>query len=272
MVILYFADIFGRPGRTAVKAALPELKAKYNPDFLIANAENISGGRGINKKSYNEMTGLGFNVLTSGNHIWDNKEVFQIFQTESCLLRPLNWLNPPSDPCPGKGMGIFEANGHKLVVINLMGRVFMDTIHCPFQAVNEALASLPADCPILVDMHAEATSEKYAMGWHLDGKVSAVVGSHSHVQTADERILPKGTAYITDVGMTGSFDSVIGLKPEEVIRRFLIKRPVQVQTAEANLGVGCVIITIGEDKKATQIERLRFSVESGELEKVKDLE
>ncbi len=265
MVILYFADIFGRPGRAAIRKSLPDLLEKYKPDFVIANAENLAGGRGVNKKCFNEMMGLGFHLLTSGNHIWDNKEIFAIMASDTRILRPLNWLSPESDPCPGKGFTIIENNGKKLAVINLMGRVFMDAIDCPFSAVNEALLQIPEDCAILVDMHADATSEKYAMGWHLNGRVSAVVGSHSHVQTADERILTKGTAYITDVGMTGSFDSVIGLKPEEIIRRFMLKRPVPVQTATENLGVGCVIITVGDDKKATQIERLRFHVPSDDL-------
>lgn len=272
MVILYFADIFGKPGRTAVKKSLPDLLTKYKPDFVIGNAENLAGGRGINKKTYNEMLAMGFHLLTSGNHIWDNKEVFNLFSSDAKLLRPLNWLNPPGDPCPGKGWTIIESNGKQLAVINLMGRVFMDAIHCPFAAVDEALATIPKGIPILVDMHADATSEKYAMGWHLNGKVSAVVGSHSHVQTADERVLPGGTAYITDVGMSGSFDSVIGLKPEEVIRRFIIKRPVHTQAAKENPGVGCVIIHIGQDNKATNIERLRFTVSSNELENEKDLE
>ncbi len=213
MVILVFADIFGRPGRRAVAHALPELKAKYQPDILIANVENLAGGRGVSRKTLNELKELGFHVFTSGNHLWDNKEVFGLLDSEKTFFRPANFSNPPGDPCPGRGFGFVEVNGKKIFVINLIGRVFMDMAEDPFATVDRILKENPVDCPVFVDMHADATSEKYAMGWHLAGRVAAVTGSHSHVQTADERILPGGTAYITDVGMSGSFDSVIGLRP-----------------------------------------------------------
>jgi len=259
-IVLYFGDIFGKPGRRAVAAALPNLIAEHSPDFIIGNVENLAGGRGVNKKTYNEMVALGFHGFTSGNHIWDNKDVLAIMESDSRLLRPANYPSALDFPCPGKGVGLLHSRDKSLLLINLMGRVFMDSIDCPFMAVDKILRENKADAPILVDMHADATSEKAAMGWFLDGKVTAVVGSHSHVQTADERLLPGGTAYITDVGLTGSFDSCIGLVKDEIIRKFLTKRPQHYQVATGNLGVCCVIIRIGRNNKATSIERLRFPV------------
>ena len=226
----------------------------------------------MNRRTFDEMVQMGFHGFTSGNHAWDNKEVYGILESDTRLLRPANCLNPKSSPCPGKGWTIFRNKGQEIAVINLLGRVFMDPVNCPFEAVNEILEQIPPQTPILVDMHADATSEKYAMGWHLDGKVSAVVGSHSHVQTADERILPQGTAYITDVGMTGSFDSVIGLRPAEIIKKFLTKRPIPTGAAKENPGISCVVIKIGTNRKATSIERLRYTVEAEGLHDDKDLE
>lgn len=265
MVILYFADIFGKSGRRAVRAALPDLIARYCPDFIVGNAENLAGGRGVNKKSFTEMIGLGFHAFTSGNHIWDNKDVYEILERDNRLLRPLNYPSAV-EPCPGKGYGLFKSGKHELFLVNVMGRVFMDNLDCPFAAVDMALKMAPPNVPILVDMHADATSEKYAMGWHLDGRATAVVGSHSHVQTADERLLTKGTAYITDVGMSGAFDSVIGLEPAEIIKKFMTKRPQSTQAAKGGLGVSCVVIKTGMHAKALSIERLRFSVQESGLE------
>ncbi|NBV51427.1 YmdB family metallophosphoesterase [bacterium] len=271
MVVLYFGDVFGKPGRRAIKQVLPNIIQQHQPDFMIANAENLAGGKGVNKRTFNEMREMGFDCLTSGNHIWDNKEVLSLFETTDRLIRPANFPEPPRERCPGKGHLLLEKNGLQLMVINLMGRVFMDAIECPFIEVDRILAQQRSTFPILVDMHADATSEKYAMGWHLNGRVSAVVGSHSHVQTADEQILPGGTAYITDVGMTGAFASVIGMKPEEVVRRFMTKRRVMVQPARENPGVSYVIITINEKSRASQIQRFRYTVgdldfQEGDLE------
>jgi|694.fasta_scaffold144706_3 metallophosphoesterase (TIGR00282 family) len=266
MVVLYFGDIFGKPGRRAIRQALPELIQKHKPDFIIGNAENLAGGKGVNKRTYHEMMEMGFDVLTSGNHIWDNKDVLSLFETTEKLIRPANFPEPPRERCPGRGHVLVEKNGHSLLVINLMGRVFMDSIECPFIEADRILAQHRTPVSIFVDMHADATSEKYAMGWHLNGRVSAVVGSHSHVQTADEQILPGGTAYITDVGMTGAFHSVIGMKPEEVIRRFMTKRKVQVQQSKEKPGISCVVIHINENHKATSIERIRFAVPGLDVE------
>lgn len=270
MVVLYFADIFGKAGRRALAQALPDLKARYRPDFVIGNAENVAGGRGINRKTFQELRELGFHAFTSGNHIWDNREVLGIIEAETCLIRPANFPSLPDDPCPGTGFVLLERNGKRLFVINLIGRVFMDLSEDPFRTVDRVLAEEAPSCPILVDMHAEATSEKYAMGWHLAGRVGAVVGSHSHVQTADERILPGGTAYITDVGMTGAFDSVIGLRPREVIKKYLTRRPQPTQAAKENPGVCCVVIEFGDDGKARSIERIRKEVSPAGWENEKD--
>lgn len=272
MVVLWFADIFGKPGRRAVAAALPDLKARFQPDFIIGNAENLAGGRGTNRKTFQEMLDLGFHGMTSGNHIWDNKEVHSLFEQNRPLIRPANYPSTEGRPCPGRGFGVFR-NGEKgIFVINLLGRIFMDAVDCPFATADRILRENPTDYPIIVDMHCDATSEKYAMGFYLDGRVAAVLGSHSHVQTADERMLPRGTAYITDVGLSGSFDSVIGMAAEEVIQRFVTKRPHPYQPARENLGVSCVCLKIGENRKARSIERIRFPIAVPGLEQEKDLD
>ena len=262
MVILFFADIFGKPGRQAIAAALPDLKTKYQPDFIVGNVENIAGGRGVNKKSFHQMLDLGFHGFTSGNHIWDNREVLQIMENDTRLIRPANYPSPEQWPCAGRGYTTLEANGKSLFLINVLGRVFMDALDCPFQAADRILAEQKPTCPVLVDMHADATSEKYAFGFHLAGRVAAVVGSHTHVQTADEQILPGGTAYISDVGMTGSFLSVIGLRPPEIIRKFITKRSAPYQAATENPGISCVVIHVGDDNKAQSIERIRQIVQT----------
>lgn len=272
MVVLFFADIFGKPGRKAIKASLPELKAKYRPDFIIGNGENLAGGKGINTRTFQEMIEMGFDALTSGNHIWDNKDVLNLFERTDRLIRPLNFPDPESDSCPGHGYVILEKGDKTLMLINVMGRVFMDALDCPFASVDALLSEFPDQKNILVDMHADASSEKNAMGWFLDGRVSAVVGSHSHVQTADETILPKGTAYITDVGMSGPFDSVIGMNADEVIRRFITKRRIPVKPSKDNPGISFVAITIGDDGRALKIERQRYTVDNVEGLHGEDLE
>ncbi len=258
--VLLFADIFGKPGRRAVAAALPDLIKEWKPDFLFANGENLAGGRGVNLKTFNEMMGMGFHALTTGNHVWDNREVFSILENDRRLLRPANFPDPADSPCPGAGHALFQSNGKSVVLVNLIGRVFMEDSEDPFLAADWILENAPEGVPVIVDFHADATSEKYAMGWHLAGRATAVLGSHSHVQTADERILPGGTAYITDVGMSGAFDSVIGLEPGPVIERFRTKRPHGYQVAVDNPGVCCVVIDIGADGKAIAIHRIRKNV------------
>lgn len=258
--VLFFGDVFGKPGRRAVGAALPKLIKEYNPDFLFANIENLAGGRGVNYKTLQEMTDMGFHGFTTGNHAWDNREIFSILETDRRVLRPANFPDPSDSPCPGAGHAIFHNNGKSVLLINLIGRVFMEDCEDPFESVEWILEDKPEGVPAIVDMHCEATSEKYAMGWFLDGRAAAMVGTHSHVQTADERILPGGTAYITDLGMSGAFDSVIGMKPGPVIQRFRTKRPQGFHVAVDNPGFGCVVIDIGTDGKATAIKRIRDTV------------
>jgi 2',3'-cyclic-nucleotide 2'-phosphodiesterase len=263
MVILCFGDIFGGPGRRAVAQALPLLKNKYAPDFIIGNAENLAGGKGVNRRTFEEMIALGFDGFTSGNHIWDNKEVYAILDNDSRLFRPVNFPDPPEMPCPGRGYGVLVSRtGRRLFVVNVMGRVFMDALDCPFAAVDRALQENTEGYPVLVDVHAETTSEKAAMGWHLAGRVSAVIGTHTHVQTADERVLPGGTAFITDIGLSGPFDSCIGMKSEEIIQRFMTKRRVPYEVATENPGVCAVVIKVSDDGRAQSIERIRQTVQS----------
>ncbi|MFQ6109568.1 MAG: TIGR00282 family metallophosphoesterase [Candidatus Aminicenantales bacterium] len=220
--ILFLGDIIGRPGRRALKKHLPSLIEKCSPSLVIANAENAAGGIGITEKVGQELF-TQVHVLTSGNHIWDKREGVSFLEKEPRLLRPANY---PSVN-PGKGTYLFEdRSGRKIGILNLQGRVFMEPIDCPFQVADREVPALKeATSVVVVDFHAEATSEKQAMGWHLDGRVSAVIGTHTHVPTADERILPKGTAFITDVGMIGGYNSVIGIRRDQALNRFLTARP-----------------------------------------------
>lgn len=222
ITFLFLGDIIGRPGRRALKKHLPPLLEKYSPSFVLANGENAAGGIGITESISQELLAW-VDVLTSGNHIWDKREVLPYLEREPRLLRPANY--PPENP--GKGTFVFETQqGRKIGVLNLQGRVFMEPIDCPFRVADEEIKKLRTITPVvIVDFHAEATSEKQAMGWYLDGKVSAVIGTHTHVATADERILPKGTAYLTDIGMVGGYNSVIGIQREQAIARFLSARP-----------------------------------------------
>jgi metallophosphoesterase (TIGR00282 family) len=219
---LFIGDIIGHPGRRALRRCLPRLRDRLSPDIVVANAENAAGGVGITEEVGRELLEL-VDVLTSGNHVWDKKEVMPYLGREPRLLRPANY--PPMNP--GQGSYLLESpRGFKAAILNLQGRVFMEPLDCPFRVADAEVAKLRAATPvILVDFHAEATSEKQALGWHLDGKVSAVVGTHTHVATADECILPRGTAYITDVGMVGGYRSVIGIRPEQAVARFLTGRP-----------------------------------------------
>jgi len=251
--ILFLGDIIGRPGRKVLKYYLPSFIEKYSPSIIIANGENAAGGIGITEEIGQELLAQ-VDVITSGNHIWDKREAESYLDREPRLLRPANY--PPKNP--GKGAYIFESGGGKKVgVLNLQGRVFMEPIDCPFRIADEELKRMRGVTPvIIVDFHAEATSEKQAMGWYLDGKVSAVVGTHTHVTTADERILPQGTAFITDVGMVGGFDSVIGIRSELAIRRFLTGRPQRLEPAKTGLFFSAVFIEVDEASgKALSIKR-----------------
>lgn len=221
MRILLIGDIVGRPGRRAVAALLPGLLAEHRIDFAIANAENAAAGLGLTEKTARELLDLGLDCLTSGNHIWAQKEAKDFLPRMPRVLRPANY--PPG--APGSGWGVFTAPAGQIAVLNLEGRIFMDPLDCPFRGADVLLAALPPVSTIIVDFHAEATSEKMAFARYLDGRVCAVVGTHTHVQTADETILPGGTAFLSDVGMTGPVDSVIGIEPEVSVGRFLSGLP-----------------------------------------------
>lgn len=258
MNILFIGDIVGNPGREAVRKLLPVLKQEYNLDFVVANAENAAGGSGITGRIAEELFVAGVSVLTSGDHIWKKREIIEIICKEERILRPVNY--PPG--APGFGASLFDtAVGVKVGVINVQGRVFMEAIDDPFRAAREAYEQLSRQAKIIVvDMHAEATSEKVALGRFLDGKVSAVLGTHTHIQTADEQILPQGTAYITDVGMTGPYDSVIGRKTENVLQRFITCVPVKFEVAAENIQLHGAVVDIDEDTgRARSIVRVQKS-------------
>ncbi len=259
MNILFIGDIVGNPGREAVKQLLPGLKKEFSLDFVIANAENAAGGSGITPKVAEELFQTGVNVLTSGDHIWKKREIFEIIDQEERVLRPLNFPVGVA----GRGWGLFKLeDGLKIGVVNVNGRVFMEALECPFKTVRQAVEALAKDTKIIVvDIHAEATSEKVALGWYLDGRVSAVLGTHTHIQTADEKILPGGTAYITDVGMAGPLDSVIGRRKEDVLERFLTGVPVRFEVASDNIQLQGVVVEIDESTgKAKSILRIQRKV------------
>lgn len=260
---LAFGDVFGRTGRQALKKVLPELKRQYNPNLVIMNGENLAHGRGVTRRTLEEMTRAGVDVTTSGNHIWDNREALDLFQdSEMILLRPLNY--PAQNP--GKGYVILERGVDKWLIINVMGRVFMDgDLDDPFRAIDSLLTELTRMhkfSAIIVDIHAEATSEKVALGHFLDGRVSCVFGTHTHVQTADEKILARGTAYLTDAGMSGARDSVIGVEKEVVIKKFLNQLPARFPVAEGTADVSGLYCEINpQTGNAIKIERIQRVVE-----------
>jgi metallophosphoesterase (TIGR00282 family) len=257
--LLFIGDIVGRPGRDVVRLGVRPVVERHRIDVVIANGENAAAGFGITREIGDEILDCGVDVLTSGNHVWDRKEAVDYIGAEARLLRPANY---PAG-VPGRGSYLTRLpDGRAVGVVNVMGRVFMANLDDPFAVVLREIEALAAKTRIiLVDFHAEATSEKSAMGWHLDGKVTAVVGTHTHVQTADERILPKGTAYLTDVGMTGPHDSIIGVAIEPALRRFLDAMPARFETATGNPRLNAVVIEADERTGvAVRIERLNYSM------------
>ncbi len=245
----------GHPGREALRARLKHLVAQHRIDFVIANGENAAGGLGLTRETAQELFETGVHVLTSGNHIWKQKEAVQLVEEEPRVLRPANY---PS-LCPGRGAGVFLApGGQKVGVLNINGRTFMEPLDCPFAATDRELPPLQERTKVVVvDIHAEATSEKIALGWYLDGRVSAVLGTHTHVQTADERVLPQGTAYLTDVGMTGPRDSVLGVGVKSVVSRFRTGMPHRFELAPGPVLINAVMVDIDEDTgEAREITRL----------------
>ena len=255
MRMLLIGDIVGSPGREAVKKLVPVLQKEEGIDFVIANAENAAGGSGVTPQLADELFGYGVDVMTTGDHIWNKKEIFAYLDKNDRLLRPANYPKG----APGFGSVVCEKGSKKVGVINLAGRVFMDSIECPFRIVREEIDKLTAKTNIIfVDIHAEATSEKVALGWYLDGVVSCVFGTHTHIQTADERILYKGTAYITDLGMTGPYDSVIGRRIDQILSRFITQLPTRFEMAEENIKLCGAIVEVDEKTgKALSIKRVQ---------------
>jgi 2',3'-cyclic-nucleotide 2'-phosphodiesterase len=263
MRTLFIGDIFGRPGRTIVRDRLKQLVREHGIDLVLANGENAAAGFGITPPLAEELFDLGIDVLTTGNHVWDKREIIDYFASVDGdphsparrVLRPANY----APDLPGKGMYEGRKNNVSYAVINLQGRVFMASNDDPFRKADELLKQLSAKT-IFVDVHAEATSEKIALGWYLDGRVTAVVGTHTHVPTADERVLPKGTAYITDIGMTGPYEGVIGVKKEQIIGRFLNNMPVRFEPATGDTRL-CAVVVDSDDTsgKAQSIQRMMLN-------------
>ncbi|MDX1763336.1 MAG: TIGR00282 family metallophosphoesterase [bacterium] len=260
MKILFIGDIVGKAGRLAAARLLPRLISRFGIDLCVANGENAAAGFGLTPKIFDELRSLEIGVVTSGNHIWKKKEIYPVLDEDETLLRPMNY--PPGVPGHGS-CTVSTPGGDSVGVLNLMGRVFMYHIDCPFRAAEAEVARLREHTnTIIVDFHAEATSEKIAMGWFLDGKVSAVLGTHTHVQTADETVLPQGTAYITDVGMTGPMNSVIGVKTDIIIDKYLYQIPKRFDTAKGPAQVCGVVVDIDSvTGKAKRILRIRMEDE-----------
>jgi metallophosphoesterase (TIGR00282 family) len=258
--ILFIGDIVGSPGRKIVHDRLADILTQRSVDLCIANGENSASGFGITPRLAEELFASGIEVLTGGNHIWDRKEILDFFPHEPRLLRPANFPNGS----PGSGLFVGRAkNGVGYAVVNLQGRTFMTPLDDPFRTAERELGKISPDVKVVVvDMHAEATSEKQAMGWYLDGKVSAVVGTHTHVATADERVLPGGTAYITDVGMTGPHDSIIGMEKQGIMQRFLDSMPARFAVAERDVQMNAVLVDVDEATgRSRGIERLNFRLD-----------
>lgn len=256
MKILFLGDIVGKTGRKCLQQTLPGLIKQETIDFVIANGENAAGGAGLTEKVFHELRMLGIDVVTGGNHIWDQKDIYNFIDREPAVLRPANY---PPVTTPGKGTVVASLkNGKKIAVLNLMGRVFIKQMDCPFQVAEKEISNLKAETRnIIVDFHAEATSEKQAMGWFLDGKVSAVIGTHTHVQTADERLLLNKTAYISDVGMVGLYNSILGVDKEGPLKRFLTQMPHKLSISDGKALFNAVIIILDENTgSALSIKRL----------------
>jgi len=260
MKILVIGDIVGRPGRVVVERTVVRLREERRIDLVVANCENAAGGAGITPSVAEELFSAGVDVLTSGNHVWRKREALDLLKRDPRIIRPANY----PDGAPGTGSTIVETlSGQKVGILNVMGRVFMEPLDCPFRTAERELARLKLVTPvIIVDMHAEATSEKVAMGWFLDGKVSCVFGTHTHIPTADERILPQGTAFITDVGMTGPYDSVIGRRVDQILERFLSNLPHKSEVAEENVQLRGLLVDVNPSTgRASSVERITETLE-----------
>lgn len=255
MRILGIGDVIGKPGRRALAAVLPELRHDYHIDVIVANGENIAGGLGVTMSTLAELYEAGVDVVTSGNHVWHHREILSMLEDDQPIVRPLNY--PPA--APGRGWSLRDG----LLVVNLIGRTFMASYDCPFRCMDALLADPPEGTrAILIDFHAEATSEKVALGRYLDGRVAAVLGTHTHVGTIDARVLPRGTAYVSDIGMTGPIDSVIGDAPESVIRRFLTMIPGRLSVGKGPVEFNGILVSVDMNTGAsTEIERVQRIVD-----------
>jgi metallophosphoesterase (TIGR00282 family) len=251
MRVLFIGDVVGGPGRRGLQAAMPELRERHRPDLVIVNGENSAGGIGITKKTAGALFDAGADVITTGNHVYRHREAYDFLDSGAAVVRPANY--PHANP--GRGHIVVEAGGLRVGVINLSGAVGLTVARSPFHEVDNILEGLDADC-VFVDFHAEVTSEKVAMGWHLDGRVAAVCGTHTHVPTADARVLPQGTAFISDVGMTGSRTSVLGVKPEQALASLITQMPVRFETAEEDIWVMGAAVEINSDGLAESIEQV----------------
>ncbi len=255
MRILMVGDIVGRPGRNCIRDMLPKIKENYQVDFVVANGENAAGGHGLTRKTSDELFSYEIDVLTMGNHVWDKKEIFNFIDAEERIVRPANY--PPGTP--GRGFNVFTVNSCKIAVLNLSGRVFMSDLDCPFRKADEAIEELNKLSDfIILDFHAEATSEKIAMSFYLDGKVAAIIGTHTHVQTADEKISQEGTAYLTDVGMTGPINSILGMESETIVKKIVTKLPAKFEVASGDAQFNAILIDIDDKSgKAENVERIQ---------------
>jgi 2',3'-cyclic-nucleotide 2'-phosphodiesterase len=256
--VLFLGDIVGEPGRAAVASTLPKLVQRYSPDLVVANGENVAGGLGITPRTADKLLESGIDVLTTGNHVFRHRDVYGYLDASDRIVRPANYL----DSNPGKGYTVVEKEGVRWGVVNLSGNVFMDAAHSPFHVADRIIARLRDEADyVIVDFHAEATSEKVAMGWHLDGRVLAVVGTHTHVPTADGRVLPGGTAFLSDLGMTGARGGVIGVKKEQILERFMTHMPIKFETATDDVWVMGALIETGENGLARSFEQVLVPAE-----------
>lgn len=257
--IAFLGDVVGRSGRRAATAAVPRLKREHDVDFAIANVENAAGGFGVTEEALDELDRAGVDFFTSGNHIWDKREGVPLLDQRSNIIRPANY---PGN-APGRGFRVVRVKDAGVAIVNIQGRVFMPAIECPFRTIDKCLDQIGNGCPVkIVDIHAEATSEKVAMGWYLDGRVSLVLGTHTHVPTKDAAVLPRGTGYVTDVGMTGSHDSVLGVTKNIVIQRFLDMRPVRFEIATKDLRCDAIVADIEDTSGRTRsIEHVQIKLE-----------
>lgn len=260
MKIIAIGDIVGEIGRKTLAESLPRIKSAFLPDVIIANGENAAAnGRGITRSIARELFSYGVDCITLGNHTWDQAEIFDFIDDEEYIVRPSNY--PPGTP--GKGWTIVDTKVGKLYVVSIMGRSFMRSIDCPFQGIDEVLSQIPASAMIFVDVHAETTSEKLALAWYMDGKVSTVVGTHTHVQTGDERILPQGTGYITDLGMVGAYDGILGMEQESIIRGFKTQLPVRFTVAKGRTQLNAIFVEVdSQNGKTKKIKRIRIDDEN----------